>query len=80
MSGGIAGFIDYDPEGKPYMGLVVEDGPMQVKIFIARREGAFEVVGELTRQLKLMAADLQKTHNKIQPVNGSLPDGAFRKS
>lgn len=82
MASGVAGFIDYDEAGKPFMGLLVEDGNVMVKLFLARKGQAFEVAGELGRQLNAMAKDLQTTKDqlKIQAVNGVLNNGTLRKS
>jgi hypothetical protein len=76
----VAGFTDYDPNGRPFMGLLITDQSIEVKIYLAHKEKAFEVVGELTRQLKLMAADLVKTNDKLVAANGSDLNGAIRKS
>jgi hypothetical protein len=80
MASAIAGFIDYDGDGKPFMGLLIQDQRVEVKIYLSHKDKAFEVVGELTRQLNLMAGDLIKMKNQLVAANGSELNGSVRKS
>ena len=79
-SSGIAGFIDYDEAGRPFMGLLMEEGGVQVKIYVAHKDNAMRAAAEIGRQLNVMAADLGKMKNKTQLIaaNGAMPDGALR--
>ena len=78
----IAGFTDYDSNGKPFMGLLITDQHVEVKIYLAHKEKAFEAVGELSRQLNLMAKDLNtmKTKTVLAEGSGSELNGTLRKS
>jgi len=77
---GIAGFIDYGPDGRPFMGLEIESGNMQVKVYIAHKDNAIAAAAELSRQIKAMAHDLVQTPDKLIEVNGVVNDAAFRKA
>jgi len=77
---GIAGFIDYGPDGRPFMGMEIESGNMQVKVYIAHKDNAIAAAAELSRQIKAMAHDLVQTPDKLIAANGAMPDAAFRKS
>lgn len=76
-----AGFIDYDQVGKPFMGLIFEDGGIQLKIYLAHKDNAINVAAEFTEQVKKMARDLQREKDKIMPVQGNMEgiDGLIRK-
>lgn len=79
MATGVAGFIDYDPSGRPFMGLVVEDGALQVHVYLAHKDRAQVVAQTLAREINLLAADLRVTENKTTLVEGTANDAAFRK-
>ncbi len=76
---GIAGFIDYDSSGRPFMGLVVEDGALQVHVYLAHKDRAQVVAQTLARALTKLANDLRTVENKIILVEGTANDGTFRK-
>lgn len=78
----VAGFIDYDGEGRPFMGLLIDSGQTQTKVYLAHKDKAFEVSGELRKQLQRMASDLVATPDKIVPVTGNVEainNGAIRR-
>jgi len=71
---GIAGFIDYLPDGRPYIGLLVESDLAKIQLFLATKENANAVVKGLTEQLQSMAADVRKMPHKITPVSSEVLD------
>lgn len=76
----IAGFIDRDGNGNPFMGLYVEDGTLSVKLYIAHKENAIKAAAELSKQLEQMALDIQKEKKEVRiiPVSGVIENGAIR--
>lgn len=76
---GITGFIDHMPDGKPYMGLVIEENTVQVKFFLATKAMAPDVVRTLSSQLQNLCNELRRTPDKLVEVNGVVNDAAFRK-
>jgi len=69
---GIAGFIDYLPNGKPYMGLVIETDLAKIQIFLADKVSAAGTAKALADQILAMAQDLRKTPDKLQGVSGDI--------
>jgi hypothetical protein len=76
---GVAGFIDYDGNGRPFIGLLWEDGGIQVKVYLAHKETASVATAELIRQLKQMTHDLMQTPDKLVAVEGDI-NAIVRKS
>lgn len=76
----IAGFIDRDGNGNPFMGLYIEDGILSVKFYLAHKENAIKAAAQLSKQLEQMALDIQKEKKeaRIVPVEGVLKNGAIR--
>ena len=71
---GIGGFIDYLPDGRPYIGLLVETDLAKIQVFLATKENANAVVKSLTEQLNQMAQDVRKMDPKIVPVPSVILD------
>lgn len=76
---GITGFIEHAPDGKPFMGLIIEENTVQVKFFLATKPMASNVVRTLSSQLQNLANELSRTPDKLVEVNGVVNDAAFRK-
>lgn len=74
---GITGFIEHMPDGKPFMGLIIEENTIQVKFFLATKAMAPEVVRNLSSQLQQLANELRKTPDKL--IIAGANDAAFRK-
>lgn len=74
MATGLAGFIEYDSMGRPFMGFLIEDGNVQVKLYLAHKEGATQTARTIGEQLAKMAKELQGLDEKIVPVGAGLSD------
>lgn len=74
---GIAGFTDFDLAGQPYMGLIVEDGGIIVKFYLAHKINAQSAADELCKQIQKMASDLRKVEPKLIEAPGGI-DGIRR--
>lgn len=74
MATGLAGFIEYDSMGRPFMGLLIEDGSVQVKMYIAHKDRAVQTARTIGEQLNKMARELQGMDEKIVPVSAELSD------
>ena len=77
----LAGFIEHDSQGNPFMGLYVEEGGVSVKLYLAHKENAIKAAAELSKQLQQMALDIQKEKKEVRivPVEGVLKNGAIRR-
>lgn len=77
MAQEISGFIDFDPDGKPYMGLIVTTETSEIKFYLSHKQNTGRVVN-LTVALQKLTDELKKTPDKI--VSGKESDlSAFRR-
>lgn len=74
----IAGFIDYDANGKPFMGLILEEQGMRVQVFLARKEDAQNRAQVISNELHKLAKELIKTPDKLVAAQGDI-DAFVRK-
>jgi hypothetical protein len=77
---GISGFVDYDDQGRPFMGLIIEDQVTRTQIYLSHRANATECARELASQIQKMANELKSMADKPKLIeaNGVIPD-AFGK-
>lgn len=68
----ISGFIDYDNNGKPFMGIIVEDGGIMLHIFLARKDDAQMRAQRIANELHKLAKDLISTPDKLVEVHGDI--------
>ena len=76
---GLAGFIDYDANGKPFIGLMMEDGTLSIKMYLGHKDNAPKICGDLTIMLGNLVNDLRKAQDRIVAVNGVIDNAAIRK-
>lgn len=75
----LAGFTDYLPDGRPYMGLVATDGNVQCQIMLGDKRSARHNVNEMITQLKQLVHDVENMPEKIVEVKGDLNAIGLRK-
>lgn len=75
-------FVESDPEGKPYMGLEIMDGIVNIRIFLGYADSASQNVVTICNTLEQTARDLNERHLKYKKGlnNGVRPEEGRIKS
>jgi len=63
----LAGYINYDDRGKPYMGLLFTDKAVKVEVFLGYAEQGMAFANEMLK----MAKELRTMPDKIMEVKGN---------
>lgn len=74
----VAGFIDFDANGKPFMGLILQDEGIRVQVFLARKEDAQNRVQKISNELHKLAKELIITPDQLIAAKGDI-DAFVRK-
>jgi len=67
-------FIDWDVQGRPYMAMKCESGPVSAVIFMGYADKADYVLSEINKVVN----ELKRTPQKLIAANGAL-DAGLRK-
>lgn len=74
-----AAFVQQGANGKPYMGIQVQDGEVTLQVALATADNVDDVIKNIVTGLKEAAVDLKRQASGLVVANGlEVPDG-FRR-
>jgi len=66
------GFIEHDPGGKPFAGLIVQDRSCEFKFYLGHKTNYTDVTSQLISAIKKLGHDLAQTSDKLIAANGEV--------